>query len=341
MPALVAALSVSLVSAARAELTVGDAAPTLKVAKWVKGKPVSLTKGKVHVVEFWATWCVPCKKTIPHLTELAKKFQGKADFTGVSVWESNVRAPLTMPQITEKVNKFVTAMGPKMDYSVAIDDLPEKGTMATGWMAASGSDGIPTAFIVDKDGKVAWIGHPIHMEEPLAKIVEGKWDIAAEKQRAADAKAVAEKQEAQQKVLIEKLQAFNNEFKELLEAGKTAEALALADKTATESPIMAAQIAQLYNQLAWTIAEGKEQLPPAFEKLKDSTLIMAQKAAELTKNEDGMILDTLAFIHFKAGNLKEALALQEKAVGKLPPGTPEDMKKEIQERLELYRSKAK
>lgn len=220
MPALVAALSVSLVSAARAELAVGDAAPTLKVAKWVKGKPVSLAKGKVHVVEFWATWCGPCKTSIPHLTELAKKFQGKADFTGVSVWESNPRAPLTMPQITEKVNKFVTAMGPKMDYSVAIDDLPEKGTMATGWMAASGSDGIPTAFIVDKAGKVAWIGHPMKMEEPLAKIVEGKWDIAAEKQRAAEAKVVAEKEEAQQKEIMGKLQAFNSAFKELLEQAR-------------------------------------------------------------------------------------------------------------------------
>ena len=307
----------------------------------MKGKPVTLAKGKVHVVEFWATWCGPCKTSIPHLTELAKKFKSQADFTGVSVWESNVRAPLTMPQITEKVNKFVTTMGPKMDYNVAIDDKPEKGTMATGWMEASGSGGIPTAFIVDKDGKVAWIGHPMQMEAPLARIVEGKWDIAAEKQRAADAKVAAEKEESQQKEIMGKLQAFNKEFKELLEAGKTTEALALADKTATESPIMTMQIAQLYNQLAWTIAEGKEKLPPAFEKLKDSTLIMAQKAAELTKNEDGMILDTLAFIHFKAGNVKEALALQEKAVGKLPPGIPDEMKKEIQDRLELYKSKAK
>jgi tetratricopeptide (TPR) repeat protein len=194
---------------------------------------------------------------------------------------------------------------------------------------------------VDKTGKVAWIGHPMQMEEPLAKIVAGKWDVAAAKKKAAAEKAAAEKEAAQQQALEGKLQAFDKEFKGLLEADKISEALALADKTATESPIMTAQISQLYNQLAWTFVEGKEQVPPPFTKLKDSALVMAQKAVELTKGEDGMILDTLAFIHYKAGNLKEALELQTKAVAKLPSGVPDELKKEVVDRLALYKSKSK
>ena len=60
---------------------------------------------------------------------------------------------------------------------------------------------------------------------------------------------------------------------------------------------------------------------------------------EPIKGEDGMILDTLAFIHYKAGNVKEALTLQEKAMTKLPVGTPDEIKKEMEERLTLYKSK--
>jgi len=328
LPALVAALIVA--PAAHAGLAVGDAAPALKVAKWVKGQPVSLTKGKVHVVEFWATWCGPCKVSIPHLTELAQKYKGKADFTGVSIWESNERAPLTMPQITTKVNAFVKGMGAKMDYSVAIDDKPEKGTMASGWMEASGSNGIPTAFIVDQQGKVAWIGHPMSMEEPLAKIIAGKWDVAAEKKKAAEAKAAEAK-----------LENFMQQFQTLLFSGKTDEALALVDKETAGNEALSLQTAQMLNQIAWTVAEEKQALPPQLVKLKEATLPLAQKAVELTKGEDGMVLDTLAFVHYKKGNIKEALELQEKAMTKLPAGVDAATKKEMTGRLELYKSKAK
>src|SRR5689334_13332915 len=98
LPALAAlAVPTFLASAASAQdLKVGDAAPPIKIAKWVKGKPDNMSKdgntytikpGSIHVVEFWATWCGPCKVSIPHLTELAKKYKGKVTFTGVSINE--------------------------------------------------------------------------------------------------------------------------------------------------------------------------------------------------------------------------------------------------------------
>ena len=64
----------------------GDPAAPLSIKEWVKGKPVDVKDGKnIYVVEFWATWCGPCRTSIPHLTELQKKFKDKGVvFVGVS-----------------------------------------------------------------------------------------------------------------------------------------------------------------------------------------------------------------------------------------------------------------
>ena len=69
---------------------IGDKAKPLEIAEWVKGKKdVDVTDGKsVYVVEFWATWCGPCRTTIPHLTELQKEYSDKVVFVGVSKEDS-------------------------------------------------------------------------------------------------------------------------------------------------------------------------------------------------------------------------------------------------------------
>src|SRR6516225_7066119 len=78
----------AVVSTGRAQsLGIGDPAPKLEVKSFVKGEPVKeFETGKLYVVEFWATWCGPCRTSIPHLTELQKK-HGEIVFIGVSVFE--------------------------------------------------------------------------------------------------------------------------------------------------------------------------------------------------------------------------------------------------------------
>ena len=59
-------------------LKVGDPAPPLKATKWVQGSEVaSLEKGKVYVVEFWATWCGPCIVMMPHLGDLQREYKNQ------------------------------------------------------------------------------------------------------------------------------------------------------------------------------------------------------------------------------------------------------------------------
>ncbi|MGE0078276.1 MAG: redoxin domain-containing protein [Bacteroidales bacterium] len=154
-------------------LKMGDQAPKLNV-KWVKGTPVEgFENGKLYVIEFWATWCGPCKAAMPHLSELAHKYIGKITFVGVNVWEKgNHDKPYD--SFYPSVKAFVDKMGEKMDYNVAMDnnDL----FMVNSWMKASGQQGIPASFIV-KDRKIIWIGHPQNLDVILEEVVAGTYDM--------------------------------------------------------------------------------------------------------------------------------------------------------------------
>lgn len=148
-------------------LNIGDAAPPLRVSKWLKGMPLqSFEKGSVYVVEFWATWCKPCKAAMPHLSDLARQYRGKLKVLGIDVYEKNTPVG--------KVKSFVDTMGDRMDYYVAAD---KDKFMETFWVEASGNEGIPKIIIVNANGKVAWIGHPKDLEQVVTKILDNTWDI--------------------------------------------------------------------------------------------------------------------------------------------------------------------
>ena len=130
-------------------LKLGDQAPELKVT-FVKGTPVTLAEGKradVYIVEFWATWCAPCLESIPHLTELQKKY-GHKGLVVVGITDED----------SADVKPFLAKMGAKMDYRVAIDKYD---VTASRYMVPFGVEGIPHAFVIDKLGRLVWHGHPM------------------------------------------------------------------------------------------------------------------------------------------------------------------------------------
>src|SRR2546428_9071987 len=105
-------------------------APELVVEKWLTKEPDR--KGKFVLIDFWATWCGPCRKAIPELNALHKKFGDKLIVIGLS----------NEPE--EKVKAMAT---PKIEYFSAIDTQKRMKT-------AVGVTGIPHVLILDPQGIV-------------------------------------------------------------------------------------------------------------------------------------------------------------------------------------------
>lgn len=327
-------------------LKVGDAAPKLQTGKWMQGEPVKeMQKGKAYLVEFWATWCGPCRVSIPHLNELHEKYRDKGLVViGQDCWERDEKL----------VEPFIKKMGDKMTYRVALDDKDgsERGKMAENWMAAAGRNGIPSAFLVDKQGLVAWIGHPMQLKDAVIEaVLEGKFDL---QKAAADylkeqqsetvmrsasqalGKAMASKDWSAAEARLAEMEKLLPEDRRdslnsvrlniALNKGDYKEAQALFEKISDASK----DNAMMQNQLAWQILTDP--------KIKDRDVKLAEKIAlranEAAKGKDAAILDTLARAYFMNGKKDKAIDAQEKAL-KLADG---DSKKTFEATLESYRN---
>lgn len=155
-------------------LIIGDPAPEIKFSKWLKGTPVtSMKSGHIYVLECWATWCGPCIAAMPHLTELAKKYDGKVTFIGMNVWE---KIPDEQPytSVIPNVTKVVKSLDSKMQYNVAIDDSDRY--IAKNWLGRAFAPGIPTTFVI-KDGVFMWMGLPGSLDMVLSSIIDGSYDL--------------------------------------------------------------------------------------------------------------------------------------------------------------------
>jgi thiol-disulfide isomerase/thioredoxin len=328
-----------------ATLKIGDPAPKLQTGKWVQGAPVkSFEKDKAYIVEFWATWCGPCRVSIPHLNEVHNKFKDKGLIViGQDCWEKD----------ESLVEPFIKKMGDKMTYRVALDDKQEieKGKMAETWMEAAGRGGIPSAFLVDKTGSIAWIGHPMELEEVvIEKVLAGNFDL---KKAAAEN---AEREKNQQRLMElsrelnsnmeqknwEKAEATLSEMEKLLpEKSRSGLDMArfnifLGKADYAGAATMALKVsdgnkenAMLQNQLAWELITHEGNKTPDL----DVAQKIAGRANDAAKGEDPAIIDTYARVLFMQGKKDKAIELQQKAIG-LSEG---DLKESLQKTLDSYK----
>ncbi len=103
----------------------------------VNGKKISLSdyKGKVVIVDFWATWCPPCRRSIPDLIDLQKKYKNKIAVIGISV-DMDTRSDVAPFVKKNKINYKVLYATPEVVQ------------------AYGNIDAIPTSFIIDQHGNI-------------------------------------------------------------------------------------------------------------------------------------------------------------------------------------------
>lgn len=334
-------------SRAADSLTIGSNAPQLDVEHWVqngggKFKPVTkFEKGNVYVVEFWATWCGPCVASMPHLAETQKKYADKkVQIVSISDEEletvekfldRDVPGAGKASEGAKEESKKQTFKELTSAYCLTTD--PDASSYMD-YMEAAEQKGIPTAFIVGKDGKIEWIGHPMEMDAPLAAVVADKWDrktFAEEYKEKRDIEnsrteiILAMRKGDMAKALglvsglIEKVKSpsLKSELKlmqlqlQLSDADskpKLGEILPAAYKEYADNP-------ELINVLAWSIYEKFESGDLDDKALLKATRAAAEKAAAaVTSGGKAAILDTASHLQYLDGDLDAAIKTQTKAV---------------------------
>ena len=320
------------------KLTIGSKAPSIDIEHWFStgdfDKVTRLRAGKIYVIEFWATWCPPCRKAIPRIAKLQEKFASQ-DVQIISVTRED----------TEAVEKFLAKKVPgdskktfgEVTESYCLTADPDKSVTREYFYAAKQTS-IPTAFIVGRTGRIEWIGSPFKMEKPLEQIVADKWDRPAFKKsfqtklrlkqdKKKLASLVKEKKHAEAAEYIgttlkhysgvarqkKKIDQF-----EMMLAGQMANSEKQFKKLARDFK----DSAELQNSLAWSVVEAKQK----DDKVPASLVIAARKTMERCTKIDvsAAALDTLAHLYHLEGDLDNAIDTQSQAVakatGKLKPG---------------------
>ncbi len=116
---------------------VGQMVPKLELT-FVDGKPAPV--GKPLILEFWATWCEPCRDSLPHLNELYKTYKDQ----GLEIVGITKDDEATIKTFTKDV---------PIDFRIAMD--PSNAVAGI-----FGITTIPHTLVVDKTGKIVWEGHP-------------------------------------------------------------------------------------------------------------------------------------------------------------------------------------
>lgn len=329
------------------EFGIGSDAPDLDIEHWVSDNDglfehvTKLEDGKVYVIEFWATWCGPCIQQMPHIVKVQEKYSDEVQIISVSDED--------LDTVEEFLDRKVRGDKEKRTYreltnSYCLTADPDKSVFDA-YFRAAGQTGIPCAFIVGKDKKVEWIGHPGSMDKPLEQVVNGKWDRTEFKKEFEEERARMKKRMEARMAMQKILGPIGKKMQE----GDTDGAIELLDEAIAESQDNEEMVQQLksirfqiavqmnhdslpdalqefiddnqdspmdVNNMIWTIYERHEAKGDVDKEVLEIALKGAEWAAKNAPEEGkGAILDTLAhLIYVVEKDLDRAIKVQKEAI---------------------------
>ncbi|MDP8223535.1 MAG: TlpA disulfide reductase family protein [Candidatus Lernaella stagnicola] len=155
-------LVVALLMAANLAWAVGEKAHDFAI-KDTQGKTYSLAdhQGKVIVMSFWMTWCVPCKQEFPHLKRLYETYKDQ----GLEVWSITADSPSDLPKVRSIARRY------KLTHPVLLDS----DSRVNGMFNKRGD--YPLTIVIDQEGKIAWMhigykpGEEKQLEDQIKKLL--------------------------------------------------------------------------------------------------------------------------------------------------------------------------
>lgn len=317
--ALAAVLTLYAFRSGRNVLSPGAQAPEIVAEQWLNADgAVRLAdlKGKVVVIEFWATWCPPCKKSIPHL---AKLHAAHAKDGLVILGISNEEVATVEAFVDKKM---------KMPYYVGIDD-----DMQTNDAWLEGVSGIPHAFLVDKSGTVVWAGNPLAeraaMDDAIKGVLAGTFDVEAAKNAAAGAKTYNDLRDGLQVAYrardTEKLFASLDRMIALKPLDTFAynikRQMLIEFDRADDVPALDKKMERAFKDAPDALVElvTFELSKPLPDRDAGRLWRCVHRAAKITKRRDPEILVMLAQVQCEFGRIDAAVATQEEALLLIPP----------------------
>ncbi len=301
----------------------GEPAPPLAIKRWVLGDPVRVVgqaSDNIFVIAFWATWAKPSTESLLTLAGIQREFK-----------ESNVRIIAISDEPVERIEAFVKNYPEfsKLNLRIAVDN-DSNTTIA--YMKAAGRQPLPHVFVINKEGLLAWQGHPLDAQAVIEKVIDGSYKIRRPGEppepEHADPELVKKMEEAEKAENWTSALDLANEllakFPDTVEVGDaltlkfTILYTHLKDDTAAED--FARDVIKTHankysalNNIAWTLmtAGNAEDLDRRWPELAH---LAARLAFDVTEGSSPAIVDTYARSLYLLGHVAEAVEYQRRAV---------------------------